>query len=384
MTLLCAPVNHLRKTDKVDLLELDKKIYKDQKPWPYEIVDVHNFEETPDLEALLKTMPRAHFRKIATMARSTLDSLRMLEFLQGKENIIGICMGELGQITRILAPVLGVPLMYALLKEEEKTAPGQLLVSELCEIYHFRKLNRATRIYGLIGYPVKRSISHLFHNEMFRKSGRNAVYVKMVVKEGELAEFFDRVKRLPFDGFSVTAPLKEAVMPFCDVIDPKAQKVGAVNTLVLKEGKVLGYNTDILGCPDVKNQRVVVLGAGGAAKAVIYAALEQKAHVTVVNRTLSKAREVSAHFGCNWSEQITPYDILINASSGPVSPDLIVPGTTVMDLTYHETQFLQVARQKGCHCIDGFTYYFQQAIGQQTAWTPTSIPPSFLPSATAP
>ena len=109
------------------------------------IVSYHNYEETPNLEAILKilqmTHPKAHLYKIATMAKSTLDSLRMLEFLQRHPGIIGLCMGDLGTLTRICAPIFQVPIMYAPLSEEDKNAPGQLLVDQLCEIYQFRALN---------------------------------------------------------------------------------------------------------------------------------------------------------------------------------------------------------------------------------------------------
>jgi 3-dehydroquinate dehydratase/shikimate dehydrogenase len=392
MTQLCAPVKKYQLSEKVDLIETpDKMLYEQGRPryidvdWKTSIlpsgdviVSYHNDEETPNLEALLKilqiTHPRAHFYKIATRANSTLDSLRMLEFLQRHPGIIGLCMGDFGSLTRICSPIFQVPITYAPLSEKDKNAPGQLLVDQLCEIYQFRSLNKETKIYGLIGDPVFRSIGHLFHNEAFRKAEKNAVYLKMVVKSGELAEFFELAKKLPFAGLSVTAPLKEAVLPFIDILDPEAKAIGAVNTLTFKEGKIYGTNTDgnaaldVLG--DVKNKTMVLLGAGGSAKAIGYIAHQRKAKVVIVHRTPEKAKELASLLGCQWSEKVPSYDILVNTtpSTMPVDPREIQQGSRVMDIAFYETDFLKAAREKHCRCLDGFPLYFQQASAQQTIW----------------
>jgi 3-dehydroquinate dehydratase/shikimate dehydrogenase len=393
MTKLCAPVKQVQFSDKVDLVETpDKVIYQQGRahyidvdwktptlPAGDVIVSYHNFEETPNLEAILKILqmkhPKACFYKIATMATSTLDSLRMLEFLKRHPGIIGLCIGDLGSITRICAPIFQVPMMYAPLVEEDKNAPGQLLVDQLCEIYQFRALNPETKIYGLIGDPVFRSIGHLFHNDAFRKAEKNGVYVKMVVKPDELDEFFKLVKKLPFAGLSVTAPLKEAVFPYVDVLDPEAKAIGAVNTLTFKDGKVYGANTDgnaavdVLG--NVKNKTVVLLGAGGSARAIGYSAHHRGAKVVIVNRTSSKAEALAHDLGCQWSEKIPSYDILVNATTSamPVLAEHIQEGRTVMDIALYETEFLKTAREKHCKCLDGFPMYFQQAAAQQAIWS---------------
>jgi 3-dehydroquinate dehydratase / shikimate dehydrogenase len=393
MTKLCAPVKQFLSTEKVDLVETpDKVLYQQGRaryidvdwktpilPSGDVIVSYHNYEETPNLEAILKILqmkhPKAHLYKIATMARSTLDSLRMLEFLQRHPGIIGLCMGDLGSLTRICAPIFQVPLMYAPLAEEDKNAPGQLLVDQLCEIYQFRTLNPETKIYGLIGDPVFRSIGHLFHNEAFRKNQKNGVYLKMVVKPDELAEFFALAKKLPFAGLSVTAPLKEAVLPFVDVLDPEAKAIGAVNTLTFKDGKVYGANTDGNAAVDVigddKNKTVVVLGAGASAKAIGYIAHKRGAKVVIVNRTPSKAKALACDLDCKWSETIPSYDILVNATTSamPVLAENIQEGRAVMDIALYETEFLKTAREKNCRCQDGFPMFFQQADTQQIIWT---------------
>jgi 3-dehydroquinate dehydratase/shikimate dehydrogenase len=393
MTKLCAPVNKFQLTEKVDLVETpDKTIYQHGKaryvdidwktptlPPGDVIVSYHNYEETPNLEAILKILqmkhPKAHLYKIATMAQSTLDSLRMLEFLQRHPGIIGLCMGDFGSLTRICAPIFQVPIMYAPLSEEDKNAPGQLLLDQLCEIYQFRALNLETKIYGLIGDPVSRSIGHLFHNDAFRKAQINGVYLKMVVKPDQLAEFFALAKKLPFAGLSVTAPLKEAVLPYVDVLDSEAKAIGAVNTLTFKDGKVYGANTDgnaavdVLG--SVRNKTLVMLGAGGSAKAIGYVAHKRGGKVVIVNRTSSKAEALARDLGCKCSKKIPSYDILVNATTSamPVLAEDIQEGKMVMDIALYETELLKTACEKNCRCLDGFPMYFQQAAAQQAIWT---------------
>jgi 3-dehydroquinate dehydratase/shikimate dehydrogenase len=393
MTLLCAPVKQYQLTEKVELVETpDKTLYQQGRPryvdvdWKTKtlpagdvIVSYHNYEETPDLEAVLKMLqdahPRACFYKIATMARSTLDSLRMLDFLQCHPKIIGLCMGELGMITRICAPIFRVPIMYAPLQEEDQNAPGQLLVDQLCGIYHFRSLNPETKIFGLIGDPIARSIGHLFHNDAFQTKKQNAVYLKMAVKPAELSEFFPYAKKLPFGGLSVTAPLKEAVLPWIDHIDPQAHAIGAANTLVFRKEKIEGYNTDgdaaldVLG--NVRGKTIAVLGAGGSSRAIAYTAHQRGARVLIVNRTAAKAKELARIFGCEWSEKLPSYDILVNATSAtmPIRAEEIQSGKTVMDIALYETEFLQEGRRKNCRCFDGFPMYFQQALAQQSIWS---------------
>jgi 3-dehydroquinate dehydratase/shikimate dehydrogenase len=393
MTLLCAPVKELQSTDKVDLQEVDHGTHKtihgkvcyvdiDWKskilPDGKIIVSYHNYDETPDLESVLQMLkeahPQAHFYKIATRARSTLDSLRMLKFLQNHPKVIGLCMGDLGMVTRICAPLFQVPLTYAPLHEEDKNAPGQLLASQLCEIYNFRSLNSETQIFGLIGDPVNRSIGHLFHNDVFRNQKRNAVYVKMNIKLEQLSEFFALIKNLPFAGLSVTAPLKETVIPFLDEVDRKAAAIGAVNTLAFRAGRIYGYNTDgdaaldVLG--DISGRTLVVLGAGGSAKAVVYTAIKRGCNVVIVNRTPERAEELSRQMGCHWSEKVPLYDILVNTTTAsmPIDAKEILPGKTVMDIGLYETEFFKEAQRKRCRVLNGFPMYFQQALAQQAIW----------------
>ncbi len=341
------------------------------------ICSYHNFNETPqDLKKLLHSIKKtyAHHTKVACTARSTTDSLRMLAFTQ-KTGCIGLCMGSLGTPTRILAPVVGTPLMYAISKQENSAAPGQLTIDELISTYRFRSLNKQTKIYGLIGNPVAHSPSHKIHNHLLSRLGVNAVYIKMCVEENELTHFFSLLKELPFCGLSVTAPYKEALQPYISTVDEEAQKIGAVNTLVQAQEGWAGFNTDGKGALDalgkVKGKKVIILGAGGAAKAIAWEAAHRGANLTTCNRTEEKgkslAQQVGGTFSCTLPED---YDILINTT--PLVPERLVKGATIMDLpsSPNLTPLLALAQKEGCRIVSGFEMFLHQAAGQLALWLP--------------
>ncbi len=362
MKLVCAPVKKWPQERPVDLYEFtegSKKLLFDRQkklqfvdidwkdaPSFADIVSYHNFEETPELEAILSEMrarhPQARYYKIAVFANSILDALRMLHFQRKHPDVIGLCMGEKGIITRILSPFT-----YAPLSEEDKNAPGQLLWSELEAIYRYRSITPQTRIYGLIGNPVHQSIGHLYHNDQFHSSSMDAVYVKMAVAPEELPQFFEAIKGLPFYGLSVTAPLKEKIAP-----------ASIINTLYRTEKGWETCNTDgvaaadVLG--DVAGKHIVILGAGGAAKAIAFELLQRSAHVNLLRR----------------GEKIPFYDILINATSSesPDFRDRFIAGKIVMDISVRATPFLLKAIASGCQAIDGLPMYFAQALLQSVIW----------------
>jgi len=333
------------------------------------IVSWHNYKETPEnLEEVLSWMQErpADFYKIATMAHSTLDALRMLELVKNHPGVIGLCMGSLGAITRILAPLVGTQLMYACI-EEASNPLGQLSLHTLLNVYHFRDLNADTQLYGLIGDPVEQSIGHLFHNSAFRQAGQNAVYVKMALKASEVGDFLVYAKKLNFRGLSVTMPLKEIILPYLDEIDAEAEAIGAVNTITFEAGKIKGFNTDgkaaLKALGPVIKKRVIIIGAGGASKAIAYTLKQGGAEVIVANR--------SSKPGCLSLNEIPDhYDILINTTPNPmpIDPAKIVPNSTVMDIGIHETLLLREARTKGCVCLSGSEMYFHQAMEQRLKW----------------
>ncbi len=352
----------------------------------------HNFEATPDvLEDVLQQMKNPHFAlyKIATMARSSNDLLFLMAFAREhskKTPLTCIAMGEAGSPSRVLGPIVGNAIDYSGLNGEASTL-FQIDLKTLHETYRYRTLNRDTEVFALLGNPVKQSPGDVFHNAVFAKEGRNAVYVKIRLDKEELPEFYSLCRRLPFRGFSVTIPLKEAIIPLLDRIDPAAIAIGAVNTLTVHNQLIIGTNTDAPGALNaierhlkVKDKRVAILGAGGTARAIACEARNRSAYVAVYNRTYERAKELAddlnvearrfEEFGSH------PFDLLVNTippsgeDAPPVDPTLIPRSATVMDVVYRpkETPLLKAAKQRGCHCIYGEEMFQEQARLQQLDW----------------
>jgi 3-dehydroquinate dehydratase / shikimate dehydrogenase len=350
------------------------------------ILSYHNFQETPaDLESIYSLMQKypVFSYKIAAMANSTNDALRMLLFVKKHPKASVICMGEKGEFGRILGPIVGNVINYASLSSEERSAPGQLSVDELVDIYNYPALNEQTSIYGLIGDPVEKSPGHLYHNARFREQSLNAIYVKMKVKPEELSEFIPLAMAFGMRGLSVTIPLKEKIWPFLDKVEPAVKEIGAINTLLFENGQIIGTNTDGLGALDaiekkslVRGKKLVLVGAGGAARSIVFEAKARGADVLILNRTLQKGKELAKDLGCTaggLDELPADYDILINCSSNGMSidPEKIKPKTMVMDIVYspRETDFLREALQKNCEIVYGDEMFLNQAARQNAFWT---------------
>ncbi len=355
------------------------------------IVSYHNFEETPqDLFILLQEMEKPFFGvyKIACLANRPSDFLRMLHFVKKASQtrkIIGISMGEYGKPSRVLGPIVGNFLNYASI-EKDGSVLHQISLQELHEIYHFRDLNADTKIYALLGDPVEQSVGHLFHNRIFQTRKQNAVYVKCKVAKGEAEEFFKELQNLPFQGFSVTMPLKEEVVPLLHDIDSDARKIEAVNTIFKKKECWSGTNTDARGALDaleevqnVRRKKLVILGTGGTAKSIAFEAVKRNAEVYIVSRIKEKAEKLAFSLGCHALniQELTHYDILINATpvgmegeEMPLSENLIFPGKIIMDTIYRpvNTPLLKAAEKLGCTCIYGYRMFENQALLQQKIW----------------
>lgn len=355
----------------------------------------HDFTGMPaDLEAIYQKVktPHAHIYKIAVTAQSTLDALKMLTFVQkhsSSDKIIGIAMGEEGKPTRILAPVVGSYLTYAILNHA--SAPGQLSAQELQETYHFSTLDRQTQIYSLIGDPIEKSMGALIHNAVFHTHKLNAVYIKMRLAKEEVPAFFSLIGSLPFKGFSVTMPLKELVMPHLTQASIDSRVMGACNTIKIDSTEIIGYTTDGVGALNpierrmiVYGKHVVVVGAGGSAKSVILEAVHRGAYVTVINRTAEKAIEIAKALGGRgggwelFSEVYERgYDVIINCTpeSDVIDEKWIVPEAIAMDIIYipKMTPFLKKAAQKKCRLVYGYEMFVSQAIEQERIWFPSAI-----------
>ncbi|MCL1980694.1 MAG: shikimate dehydrogenase [Proteobacteria bacterium] len=259
-------------------------------------------------------------------------------------------------------------------------------------------INGTTQLFGIIGDPVAHSLSPAMHNAAFAHLGINGVYLPM--RPADLADGFRGLRSLGFIGVSVTVPFKVAIMDFLDAIDPVARKIGAVNTLVFERTETaircIGHNTDWLGSNralaeviDLSGRTVLLIGAGGAARAVGFGLIEAGARVLLTNRTEAKGYELAAQMGCRFiSAAELPQvqaDALINTTSVgmaphqddlPIDPELLSHFPVVMDIVYAPltTRLLREAAARGCRAIDGLTMLQYQGAAQFTLWTGREAP----------
>ena len=369
------------------------------------IVSCHNFEETPkSIKNIYNNIKKLNpdLIKIVANANSVVDNFKIFDLIKiadkEKKKIIAFCMGSYGQFSRILSTILGSQIMYASISKEKVSASYQLTIDEAYSIYRINKLNKDTKIAGLIGNPVEHSWSHIMHNAAFDKLKINAVYSKFRVDK--LKEFIDYFKRLNIIGFSVTIPHKIEIIKCLDEIDKKAKAIGAVNTIIAKNKKLIGYNTDCDGAilalkakTELKDKNAVVLGAGGSSRALVYGLLEEGANVTILNRTMEKAKSVAENFKCSYGSlndlRNIDYDILINATSVGMCPDvnnspipsgLIRKNTVVFDIVFnpYKTKLLKDAEKRGCKIIPGFEMLVNGNILQFKLWTGKDAPEQLM------
>lgn len=262
-------------------------------------------------------------------------------------------------------------------------------------------INGKTKLYGILGNPVSHSLSPLMHNAAFAATEVNAAYVPFPSPDIETA--ITGLRALGVQGASVTIPHKEKVMPLLDHIDPVAQKIGAVNTVVRKDETLSGFNTDWQGATRaleekirLNSRKVVILGAGGSARAIGFGMQERGADFVLVSRTESRGRALADALSCPWlsiteSEKISG-DILINATSVGMQPDIEnspVPATilpqfkVVMDIVYAplKTRLLDEAEKAGCEIINGLEMLLYQGASQFEMWTGKGAPVDIMRNA---
>ncbi len=256
------------------------------------------------------------------------------------------------------------------------------------------KIDTGTGLYGVIGSPVSHSLSPLMQNAAFSAENHNGVYLAFDVTDVEAT--IGAVRTLGIGGLSVTIPHKVPVMAFLDGIDPLAEKIGAVNTVVSRDGKLVGYNTDCMGAmrallekTAVKDKNVVIAGAGGAARAIGFGVISEGGNLTVVNRGVEKgeklARELGADFAPLDDLDRSPCDIFINSTSlgmvpnietTPLAKDALHAGMVVMDIVYNplETRLLKDAAEMGAVPVDGLSMFVYQGACQFELWTGKPAP----------
>ena len=265
------------------------------------------------------------------------------------------------------------------------------------------EINGKTVLYGIIGNPVTHSLSPAMHNAALTASGIDAVYLPFPAED--IGDAVTGIRGLGVRGVSVTIPHKESVMSLLENIDPVAEKIGAVNTILNKDGVLTGLNTDWLGATHalettipLNGAKAVLLGAGGSARAIGFGLLEKGANCTLCSRTESRGRLLADELGCPWiSLEETGKvsgDILINATSvgmapnvenSPVSGELLSRFKVVMDIVYApmKTRLLQEAETAGCTIINGLEMLLYQGVAQFEIWTGKSAPVSVMREALA-
>jgi len=354
------------------------------------IVSHHNFQKTPlNLGVLYEKMrgTGAHIIKIATMAEDIGDNRRIFDLVsrarKDHQKVIAFCMGERGQISRILSSKVGGFLTYASLTSEEVTAPGQLSVDDLTKVFRVDSINARTKVFGLVGNPVSQSRGFFFHNAVFRRENVNAVYLNFLIDDlpNFLAAFRHELR-----GFSVTMPFKENIVPLLDSLSEEAVKLKAVNTVLIRKGMLHGLNTDLPAIVTLLKRkrklggkRVVVLGTGGTSKTMAVAAISNGCETIVVGRSPEKAEKLARELGCSWTsfEKLgaAEADIIMNGTPvgmHPESDPVLVPkrilkkGMIVLDAVYQsrKTRFVVDAEAAGCEIITGIELFRKQALLQ--------------------
>jgi 3-dehydroquinate dehydratase/shikimate dehydrogenase len=376
------------------------------------IISYHSFRNTPDnlreLHSRLASLD-ADIVKIATMANQPHDNLRVLETIQQSDvPTVGMCMGDIGTPSRILATKFGAPFTYATFHHERALAPGQLSFDQMVDVYRHNDLKPDTAVFGVIADPVGHSLSPQVHNAAFQAAGINAVYVPFRVPFDTLGPFMEDVGRLDIRGLSVTIPHKEAIAKYLTKVDPAVKGIGAVNTVLFKDNQVLGYNTDYKAAMDslenalgavganpspLQDKRVLVLGAGGVARAITYGLARRGAKPTVASRTRGRAQFLAESFGCrsvDWqARHNADVDILINCTPVGMHPNVdetpfhksyLKPAMIVFDTVYNpeSTLLLKEARSHGCRAVTGVEMFIRQAALQFLLFTGSEAPQGLM------
>ncbi|QGJ69770.1 Shikimate dehydrogenase [Planctomycetales bacterium 10988] len=380
------------------------------------IVSHHDFEKTPEnLLEMHEQMAELDpdIIKLATLAISPHDNLRMLQLVKTSEvPTVGLCMGEIGVPSRILGKKFGSPLTYAAASTEEPLGPGQISWEQMRDFYRYPELNADTEVFGVIGDPIQHSYSPLVHNTAFAELKMNRIYLPFRIPAEDLAEFIDDAIDLGIKGLSVTIPHKERVVDKLTKMGELVQGTDAANTILYDGTRRLGYNTDVEAAMESLHEgweetgssksskskkkakpfdgkTVLILGAGGAAKAIAYGVHERGAEVILTSRTEERAAKLAERLECKsipWEDRetsepdavinCTPLGMFPKVEVSPVSKNFLKPNMIVFDTVYHpeETLFIRSARARGCQVVTGIEMFVRQAAAQFKLFTEEDPP----------
>lgn len=378
------------------------------------VVSFHDMQGMPDdLEALYGRMMQGDpdFVKIAVMPKTIDDLFRLLLFVRDKNRkakagvrgtarTVGIAMGEMGQLSRILAKRFEMPYTYATFSRSRIIAPGLLDYKELRDDYRYDMLPPTAEVFGVVGFPVGHSLSPLIHNASFVEADMERVYLPFAIPPEELHQFIDRAPELGVKGLSVTIPHKVSVIKKLTRLDPAVEDIGACNTVIFNGEQRVGYNTDYVAAvlsieltlggkgnetPSVLEDKLaMVLGAGGAGKAIVYGLQKRGADVIVTDVDAARAQELAGQLDCkvcDWDARAgyrpdilincTPVGMHPNVNDSPAEKNMLREGMLVFDAVYNpeQTLLLRQAKERGCKVVSGVEMFVGQACLQFKLFT---------------
>ncbi len=367
------------------------------------IVSYHNFKETKDLDAVYgRITPFApDFVKIVPTAKTLSDNVTLMRFIERASDaasVIGICMGDAGIISRVLGVRAGSVFTFAAATAGEETAPGQIAARTLVETYRIDEIDAATKVYGVAGNPVGKSLSPVMMNAAFRRETVNAVY--LALQTANVDDLVTLIREIPLQGVSITMPHKQDILQYLEHTDPLSKKIGACNTVLRvpsgeEKGKLYGFNTDVAGIIvplerrlSLKGAKVLVLGAGGSARAAVFGLRDKGADVFIYNRTPETAAKLAKQAGAKVIKREaipkTSFDVILNATpvgmAGNKAAQILgaedLKTKYVFDLVYHpaDTPLIRLARAKDIPVITGVEMFVQQGARQFEIWTGKPAP----------
>lgn len=363
------------------------------------IISYHDFSSTKDLDGIYERIrPFApDFFKIVPTAKSLSDNVTLIRFLERMNestNVVGICMGEAGIISRVLGVRAGSAFTFGAARQGEETAPGQITARSLLDTYRIDEVDAATKVYGVAGNPILHSLSPLMMNAAFKREKLNSVYLPL--QTAKTSDLLRLIQEIPLQGLSITMPLKQEVLTYLEKTDPLSAQIGACNTLVrAPDGKLYGFNTDVAGViaplekrMSLKGSKVLVLGAGGAARAAVFGLRDKGADVSILNRTMETAQKLArqSHSRSIKKEALSKakFDVIINATpigmkgfkGAPLLDADDLRAGLVFDLVYNpvDTPLVRMARQQNIPVITGLEMFVQQGARQFEIWTGKPAP----------
>ncbi|MDA3851506.1 MAG: type I 3-dehydroquinate dehydratase [Spirochaetaceae bacterium] len=356
------------------------------------IRSIHDFEGLPkDLNSFLKNVDKNEISKCAVTLKNPQDYKNFLEIYCNdyRDQSIVLAMGAQGFFSRILGPLYSNHLSYVSpLTAANLAAPGQVDAKTLCELYRFKELDHKWKVLGIIGNTLGHSRSPHIHNRWLKNDGYNAVYVPFLLDDIKSLKYLQDY--LPLQGLSVTIPYKLDVITYSDEHSHRVDRIGACNTLYKDKGSWKGENTDAPGflkpllekmaCSDLLDVKVTVIGAGGAARGVVFALVEAGADLLILNRTEEKARALAEEFEQKWAplnkdslEKIKEHRKIIVQTTG-VGMSPLIDGNPLAfydfqgdemlyDIIYNpeETRLMKRAQKAGAVTLGGFPMLEEQA-----------------------